>query len=116
MPRGDVRLEARGIRGLREVVALAELATEVAQALELPRAEAALGDDAADVVHECRLAQLRRGEIDGEREALRRAVGLPGRDLTAGLLEHPAAEGQDRAVLFRERDELVGRHEAARRV
>lgn len=52
------------------------------------------------------ILHLNTGNVDRQRQL--NAVLLPVRQDTAGLFQHPVAEGHDHAQLFRERDN-VGR-------
>ncbi len=60
------------------------------------------------------LHEVARGHVDVERHL--QAARTPRRQLREPAGEHPARDGLDAAGLLRERNELVGRHEAARRM
>ena len=61
------------------------------------------------------LVQLHGGQIDRHAQ-IGEALIVPFAQLLAGLIEYPLADGDDRAVLFGQRDEQVRRHQTVLRV
>src|SRR5919106_291976 len=115
------------IDGLREVEALAPLATKRLQSVDLLRVLDALGDhleperpaELDDRVCDCRflgavpdaLDQPRMLELLGRNVDAQADLGIVDRPvarLTAGLSQHPAPERDDESTLLRQRDELGG--------
>ena len=84
---------------------------------ELAGGEAGLGEDRRDVVDEVRRRWSWRGrEVDVTATAPAAADRAARRACAARLAQHPAAERHDQPALLGERDELVRRDDAARRV
>ena len=71
---------------------------------------AGAGERAFEVVQERAVAELQRGDVDGDRRFVD-AVERPGRELVAGGFDDPRADGDDGAGLLGDRDELAGREE-----
>ena len=83
---------------------------------EITRVQTGLVQDRHDVGDELRIGELARRQIHGDREPLLRVALLPNASVAARLGEHLTADLDDETVLLRDRDEVVRRHEPARRV
>ena len=83
--------------------------------LEQVRWQARLSQGVGDDGSQTALLELPGREVDGHPYASVEGV-LPGGPLRAGLAQHPFADGLHQSGLFGERDEQVGRHQAALRV
>ena len=80
---------------------------------QVSRIEAGLPHRPLDVRGERRLLELARRNVDAHPEGvITRQVAAPRHGLPAGLREHERTEGVDRAGLFGQVDELVGRDQA----
>ena len=69
----------------------------------------------ADHLRQLRVAQLYGGEVHRDAQTAV-ALGMPLAQLAAGLIEHPLADLDDAAVLLRQRDEQIRRHQFALRM
>ena len=68
-------------------------------------------DGAGDALDDVGVAHLAEREVDRSRDA--EAPALPGRELAAGLVDHPLADPLDDAGLLGERDEVARGHQPA---
>ena len=81
--------------------------------LESEGIEAALLQCGADILDESRVCELLAGDVDGDGEARKSGEGrMPGLELAAGVAKDPIAERENKARVFGDVDELVGRDEA----
>ncbi len=75
-----------------------------------------VGEDLSHPRHEIGLAELRRADVDRDREVAGRGDLGPQRQLRAGGSENPVAQRHDEARFLGERDELCGGNDAMVRI
>ena len=68
-----------------------------------------------DAVHQIATLELNARQVDRHHQ-LTQPFGTPLRQLTAGFVQHPFANGHNQAAFFRHRNELARRHHALFRV